>query len=1035
MKKFLLPLLLFLCFSFVYADTGGTITTIINNSVNYTVHTFTGNSSYNVTSAKTIEILMIAGAGSGGGNNNAGGGGAGGLYFNASYSVTPGNYTVVIGDGGKGTSADLVGKNGTNSSIMFSTPLHALGGGGGGAASGSFQRGANGGSGGGNSFALTTAAGLGLQNSSFSGGRGQNGGAGGNAGAAFGAGGGGGAKQDGAAGTAGAAGSGGNGLEYNLTGTPTNYSGGGGGGSNAGAAAAGGAGGGGTGAVSATSNCTVGAANTGGGGGGSTGGTFNVGCDGGSGIIIIRYIMPAPTVITANLTNAVNGSKIDVFSVNISNTTTSTVIHTTNGTAIGINITGNITINWYNIINGSGGSCYQEFANLSTACGGVGSGSYNQSRFGVSSTNNSWKDGDFGTFDNLDGMNFVVNYTKPGTALNTSQWRIKDSAGERFVNISATCWSPTNDPNTLQFNITTINANPSIFWRCFNGTAFEILSNIASGSFDVYEEGMNWSMSNPSYFNVSHTLNVIVGSSVSVTNSTFQAWVNLSVYRLFLNNSIATFNTTNNLVTNQTSISSVMIKSLLGTNNIKVDVAGNYSKNITCSPTTPLSTIQCNATGIYDNLFTIGAAIGGTGISTFSVTVTNNSIGASSTGNTTNGSLVFPLLQGYYYQFFLTPSSNFTLANATLPTNASTHLYNFSVFVAQTVSLTLREEITRNLLNNVNFSFSLISNVNATTYNITNGTLFFSLLLPNNYTFRYSSTDYPERDYYLNLLAQSLNNITLYAISFNDSSDVLVTVKDTQGNPIEGAIVKLLRYYVYCNCYEVVEMAETSFSGQAFFNAEYYEGHYKWSVDIDGVNEFFSTSPENLVPGNDQTIVTRTIIVNLGEDYYSDYVALSNIGYACVFNSTTGGLTLSWSDPENLVTRGCIDASYISGIEYVSVGENCQDASTGSVVITINTSIANKYQGILTLDGQEYTICAGWIDDEPFSFGDVGIFFAIGIMITLVIAFSFSAIGVLIITVAGVFFISLFGIMTFDTSFLTGLSVLVLGLGIYVMRS
>jgi len=76
-----------------------------------------------LTTASTIQILLVAGGGSGGnypGGNSGGAGGAGGVVYWSSFSVTKGtNYTIVIGSGGSGTTANSGGQQGEDSTITF----------------------------------------------------------------------------------------------------------------------------------------------------------------------------------------------------------------------------------------------------------------------------------------------------------------------------------------------------------------------------------------------------------------------------------------------------------------------------------------------------------------------------------------------------------------------------------------------------------------------------------------------------------------------------------------------------------------------------------------------------------------------------------------------------------------------------------------------------------------------------------------------------------------------------------------------------
>jgi len=334
---------------------GGNITT----DGDYTVHTFFENGSITFPSSITeVEVLVVAGGG-GGGGTIAGGGGGGGLLYNLSHPVTATNYTVVVGSGGLGAlgynSAEQTGRNGTNSS--FDT-LIARGGGGGAGWSGYPP--AVGGSGGGASAGGTTgAAGISGQGNK-----------GGNYVTNYG-GGGGGASTEGDWGVGYNNATGGNGTMYNISGTDTYYAGGGGGGVRSTTnqpGSQGGLGGGGAGYNISQKNVSQNGINgTGGGGGGAgyNGGNAGVriGGQGGSGIVIIRYLTGGKNGLVSttpgdtpfwtnastnpwNITLGVNESRLITFWVNATgdkgkNHTFFAFVNKTSDMSIG-----NITIKW-----------------------------------------------------------------------------------------------------------------------------------------------------------------------------------------------------------------------------------------------------------------------------------------------------------------------------------------------------------------------------------------------------------------------------------------------------------------------------------------------------------------------------------------------------------------------------------------------------------------------------------------------------------------------------------------------------------------
>jgi len=292
--------------AYALTATGGTIST----SGNYTIHTFTSSGTFEVTSGSgVLEYLVVGGGGGGGGEWNSGGGGGGGVVTGSGYVVNFGNsITVTVGDGGTGgASQGIVG--GVGGSSIFGTIT--AGGGGGGDSYTANNPGAGvatNGSGGGSSGYRTSAGGVGN-------GTGGTGGAG----STYGAGGGGGAGANGGNGSGNLGGDGGDGVASSISGSSVYYGGGGGGaeynlGNPGTGGGDGGLGGGGAGANSA-GNPVAGTANTGGGGGGASGYDpgVNAGADGGSGIVIVRYLNTAASGQTTLSGNVLFSADITIL--------------------------------------------------------------------------------------------------------------------------------------------------------------------------------------------------------------------------------------------------------------------------------------------------------------------------------------------------------------------------------------------------------------------------------------------------------------------------------------------------------------------------------------------------------------------------------------------------------------------------------------------------------------------------------------------------------------------------------------------------
>ena len=253
------------------------------------VGTASGQTTYTWTPPATslqANVLLVAGGG-GGGFDGAGGGGGGGVTFQTGVAIS-GAKTIVVGNGGsRATAIQVAAQNGFNSSAFGFT---SSGGGGGGSKQSNGASGASGGGGG--------------HPAGYTGGTGTAGGNGGSSSADSGGGGGGASGANGENGGTASGGRGGDGFLASVFGETYGesgwFGGGGGGGTfNFGTGGQGGAGGGGSGGERTAGQGENGQPHTGG-GGGSCGNlsTSQISGNGGSGVVLVRYIVDTTVIVT-----------------------------------------------------------------------------------------------------------------------------------------------------------------------------------------------------------------------------------------------------------------------------------------------------------------------------------------------------------------------------------------------------------------------------------------------------------------------------------------------------------------------------------------------------------------------------------------------------------------------------------------------------------------------------------------------------------------------------------------------------------------
>lgn len=447
-----------------------------------------------------------------------------------------------------------------------------------------------------------------------------------------------------------------------------------------------------------------------------------------------------------------------------------------------------------------------------------------------------------------------------------------------------------------------------------------------------------------------------------------------------------------------------------------------------------------NFTGLYQSLLTVNVSVGGTAtqVSNFTINLTNIS-GTSYTEikNTSNYTIQFPLMFGNYSLTAIPTGYSYAYVNLTIAPFNQTPYTIIPVYALNSFYLTLLDEITRDLITET-MTVELISDAAAYNYTTSNGSISLEILTPAEYSIRYRGTNYYERDYYQTLVNNNYYTINLYDLNTTEADVLVVTVEDTGGDAVEDATVKLLRYFVYCNCYEVVEMAKTSYTGEALFYIDSYDGHYKFIVEYGEETVFSSTLPQNFQPTDG--LVLKTITVNLGQDYYETFRELPKVYRHITWNNNTGALTFSWNDPTGTVSQGCLYAENISGLQYESAGYSCANGSTGSVFVLLpnyRTSQTKYYAQVESAgDYSVFTILTGFIDKLPiYDFGQAGFFLGAGVTLGLALLFSFSAIAVIIITALGLIVMSILGLAPLSLTFIVGFATLGIGMAVYMMRS
>jgi len=804
---------------------GGTITTVDGE----TVHTYLTSGYFNVTAdTRDVKVLVVAGGGQGGSGNPGGGGGAGGLIYEASFEVTPGDYPVIVGVGGTGVTTIVGGDNGDNSS--FST-LHARGGGGGGnAGNTTTNNGKHGGSGGGSMGAFG-------QIKTFIGGKAQpigQGYPGGNVtnptNSRSTAGGGGAGEPGESVNGQNLAGDGGDGSQYDINGTARYYAGGGGGAGYPSGYGDGGLGGGGRGREEGGDACQHGSVNTGGGGGGG-----DTGCNGGTGIVIIRY---SNATIVSTVTTTLNSPE-DYY-----NSTTSSIEFNCSAETDGIDgaVLTNITL-W---LNQTGTWILNETKTIT--------GAYNNSIFTkniveginwewtcVAYDNNSaydWGTNRTLTVDTIDPI-LLASVTNPIIYTDGDDVRVQYNVTD--INLQS-CWYNYDGTNTSFYCLSGVNnftnitssspetaiiiyVNDSVGNQVskslsfsFDSTAPTIIINEPTTTEDYGYAGktetLNWTIVDTNFASVWYNYNG--------TNYTKLGAINTTTFYL----QTSPFNLTvwaNDSLGNQNSATTTWSYRLF-------KISEEYTNSTLSGVINPfVLNLQTNGTAItLAYLIYNGTSYLGTINSTSNIySLTKNQI-ATTVSAETNISFYWNITMSDGFNKLITTKNqtvkpitinetctgrytifNFTLVDEINQGKLNANPQNTSI----KVNLDLYSSDRSLQLLNYFHEFSEINPAGICIGDDLSSNEEYSLDIQIEYTaLGYSNEFYNIERYVLNSSTLN-NNITLYDLNTTDTQKFKLIVRDTSYLPINGALVKIERKYLENGTYYITEIPKTDEKG------------------------------------------------------------------------------------------------------------------------------------------------------------------------------------------------------------------------------
>lgn len=403
--------------------------------------------------------------------------------------------------------------------------------------------------------------------------------------------------------------------------------------------------------------------------------------------------------------------------------------------------------------------------------------------------------------------------------------------------------------------------------------------------------------------------------------------------------------------------------------------AGIYYYNATFTNasgwTNYTETRQINVTdwNAYINISAINA-INSAAISNFSGWIYVSETGLNNTFNTTTGSVLTQTVSGNITAFIdaegFSLNSNHTLKGFNISVGAfNVYNYTFNLYETNTLNITFYDQATPTvILSGISIGLDLISSLYANNYTTTNGTMYLTLLTPEDYTLRYYATGYSERFYTLTLTNRSFQNIKLYLINNSVTTNLTINVVDEITNPVEGAEVYIYKYNLPSNTYILQQILTTGNDGSAIGTVTFNDEYYKFSVVYQGEVKL-TTLPEYI------TTTSKTLQISTGNSFGQEYFDYFNFWKDLTFNTATDNFRLEYLDMAGINSQVCLRVSRLGNFTSTEISDTCQTGASGTILASVTPINGTTYQAYAYFlsNSIEY-----FLDSESYTYASSNIF-------------------------------------------------------------
>ena len=255
---------------------------------------------------------------------------------------------------------------------------------------------------------------------------------------------------------------------------------------------------------------------------------------------------------------------------------------------------------------------------------------------------------------------------------------------------------------------------------------------------------------------------------------------------------------------------------------------------------------------------------------------------------------------------------------------------------------------------------------------------------------------------------------------------------DQNGNKIEDAYIKVMKYDIGTGAYITIEVLKTDELGKALGNIILDTTWYRFIVEYEG-DTYLTTSATKM------TSTTRTFTIDLLTDFFDRYTdVVYNIYSTLNYTDETGNFAFTYSDPNGNYHQGCLRVERFAAYGNTLINETCVSSTASTILVNVNDSgpVNGTYVAVgYVLFDDKYTLNIltktwGHLSDV---FGIEGLFYAFFIILTMVMVGVFNPKLAIILGMIGLVISNIIGFMFVELGWLVVI-LIAAGLTMYRMR-